>query len=450
MTTSLREIVLSVRYGDAALVGESAGYLVLGVADLFSEMPRAASLDAVYVTDDGSVVVDASPCTFQESEASLRRMLSLLLQLVRTPCRNLDRVAERQETRGLSGLVAELESALVPVNRKAARRSLARLVREAKKASARMGVLASVEPVPPVSKTSELVSQTTSSPTLTSQPEYAELSAAPAAVALPFAATLPEVQFEGAVEDFVQVEAEEVFSDLPTSVPPFAASLESRLSIQLQAPTPIQPPTAEVIAEARRVPLWTQNSLRPSSPPVTGVQITGSRAGTESHGGSRDLRTLEFLAREYAFLTPAVSAMTEPLESESEPALPVQVYSEDLDPLDEAPTQIFSGVIEVEAVTTVPPTAMRAAPGKVFESPVRPSNTRSRPPIADDVPLVPGSTELIVRRPSDIQELLNRMPVSNQPDDEIYAGLKMLSRVELSPLAPPVGADWMLNKIKAS
>ncbi len=466
MTTSLREIVLSVRYGDAALVGESAGYLVLGVADLFAEMPRAASLDAVHLSDDGSVVVDASPCTFQESEASLRRMLNLLLQLVRTPCRNLDRVADRRETRGLAGLVAELESALVPVNRKAAKRSLARLVREAKKATARMGVLAAVEPV------AEDCAPSFAEPIAphANQPQFADHLDAHHGVSAQTTLCLPEVQLEQAPEDFEVVEVDEVFSELPTAVAPSVASAT------VQAPAPLAATDAKVIAADERASV--DSSMRPSAPPVTGSQVTGTRGSAGkggsagARGSSSDLRTLDFLAREYGAQTPVLSDV-EPAAPEQQEApvstevtysasaevsspsmtvvadLSAELAGED-DLADELPTQIFGGALEVEAVTTVPPTAMRAAPEKVLESLVRPSSTRSRPPIAEDVCLVPGNVEMPVRRPSDIQELLNRMPVSAEPDDEIYAGLKMLSRVELSPLAPPVGVDWMPNKIKAS
>lgn len=136
MNASLREIVLAVRFGEASLVGESVGYLVLGACDRAVSVPRTVDLDGVLVTSEGEVVLDASPATEEEAERSLRHLLGQLLTLLRAPFPNLARVAVREPC-GLRHLVSELEAALVPVNRRAARRSLSRLVREARRSSTR-------------------------------------------------------------------------------------------------------------------------------------------------------------------------------------------------------------------------------------------------------------------------------------------------------------------------
>lgn len=136
MNASLREIVLAVRFGEASLVGESVGYLVLGACDRAVSVPRSVDLDGVLVTSEGEVVLDATPVTEEEAERSLRHLLGQLLTLLRTPFPNLARVAVREPC-GLRHLVSEIEAALVPVNRRAARRSLSRLVREARRSSTR-------------------------------------------------------------------------------------------------------------------------------------------------------------------------------------------------------------------------------------------------------------------------------------------------------------------------
>ncbi len=147
MNATLRELVLAVRYGDTSLVGESAGYIILGAADRASAIARRADLDSILLTGEGEVVVDAASCSEPESERSLRILLGSLLRLVRSPCPNLERVAERASGSGLDHLVTELEAALVPVNRKAARRSLSRLVRDARRSATRAHQRVPVEPV---------------------------------------------------------------------------------------------------------------------------------------------------------------------------------------------------------------------------------------------------------------------------------------------------------------
>jgi hypothetical protein len=132
VNASLREIVLAVRYGDASLVGESVGYLILGACDRAVAVARSADLDGVLVTGEGDVVLDATPASEDEAERSLRLLLGQLLTLLRAPFPNLARVAVREPC-GLRHLVTELEAALVPVNRRAARRSLSRLVRETRR-----------------------------------------------------------------------------------------------------------------------------------------------------------------------------------------------------------------------------------------------------------------------------------------------------------------------------
>jgi hypothetical protein len=74
MTVTLRDIILSVRYGDAALAGESAGYLVLGAADLALRKAQFATVDSVSVNPQGSVELLGTPCSEDDAEDSLRRL----------------------------------------------------------------------------------------------------------------------------------------------------------------------------------------------------------------------------------------------------------------------------------------------------------------------------------------------------------------------------------------
>ncbi len=144
MTASLGEIVAAARRGDTSLAGESVGYIVLGVADLSVHGARRIAFDAVGIDDSGRCLAAGEAAGRpSDVEADLRKLLQCLLGEARTSSPNLARVAAREKPAGLEHLVVELEAALVPVNRKAARRSLARLVRETDRARSR-------EPLEPV------------------------------------------------------------------------------------------------------------------------------------------------------------------------------------------------------------------------------------------------------------------------------------------------------------
>src|SRR5690606_15320414 len=146
MSVTLAEIVAASKHGGTSFVAESAGYLVLALADgaLRALRSSAAPLDvgSARLDDQGDVVAGAlrRGQTEEESERELRQLLGVLLGAVRTQSPNLARVAAREDSVGLLHLVVELEAALVPVNRKAARRSLARLCRETARALERTAI----------------------------------------------------------------------------------------------------------------------------------------------------------------------------------------------------------------------------------------------------------------------------------------------------------------------
>lgn len=134
MSSSVEEVLAAARAADLALVGEVCGYLILGAADAVLETGARPAPESVRIHDDGQVEVSGERTSDALAERALRELLGLLLAAVRTPFPNLSRVASRPEARGIASLVTELEAALVPVNRRAARRSLSRLSREARRA----------------------------------------------------------------------------------------------------------------------------------------------------------------------------------------------------------------------------------------------------------------------------------------------------------------------------
>ncbi len=130
MSVSVADVLAAARIGEVALVGEVCGYLVLGAADAVLAAGALPLPRAIRLNEDGHVEVVSEPTRPEVQEKVLRQVLGELLAEVRTPFPNLSRVATRDEMRGLASLVTELEAALVPVNRRAAKRSLSRLSRE--------------------------------------------------------------------------------------------------------------------------------------------------------------------------------------------------------------------------------------------------------------------------------------------------------------------------------
>src|SRR5690606_9229311 len=83
-----------------------------------------------------------------DAEASVRALLTKLLEVSGSGTPALTTAAKRKPGNGLPALVEELEAALIPVNRAAGRRALARLARVVKRVLLGVGRNASV-PAPP-------------------------------------------------------------------------------------------------------------------------------------------------------------------------------------------------------------------------------------------------------------------------------------------------------------
>jgi hypothetical protein len=130
-SVTLDALVGGLRRRGTPLASESALFLVLECAEALREGPRSLSTDTVSVDNEGAVDVGAARAS-NEAEA-----LHTLGSLVRAACDPLSATvrefAERAEDGSLGSLSmarSELEALLVPLNRAAARRVVARLVRE--------------------------------------------------------------------------------------------------------------------------------------------------------------------------------------------------------------------------------------------------------------------------------------------------------------------------------
>ena len=140
MSVSLAEVALAARARQAPLPAESAGYLVLAVADQVALAARAVRQDAIELNEDGSVRLSAAePASEVQAESQLRALLADLLKAASSLTPGLARVTSRAPQASLAAFIAELEAALIPVNRAAARRALARLSRASRRSPRAIG-----------------------------------------------------------------------------------------------------------------------------------------------------------------------------------------------------------------------------------------------------------------------------------------------------------------------
>ncbi len=246
MSVTLSEVKRAAKAHRAPLAGESAGYLVLAIADQVLSAPRLVETSDIQLTEDGGLrVLSGRASSDTDAELGLRRALDALLLVASSGSAALTRASRRTSPVGLSALVRELEAALIPVNRAAARRALARLHRETARAVS-SGTLADEEPeirevVPPA------VVQKAPDPAPALAPAPALISA-PAPVAEPE----PEPDLETRAIR-VAVEQVSVVSALPALSPELDAMLTA-LCVEPAEPPQFEESDALTSALAVRYP----------------------------------------------------------------------------------------------------------------------------------------------------------------------------------------------------
>jgi hypothetical protein len=128
---TLLDVLGAAQSGRVALAPESAGYLALGLADALATSPRAPEATEIVLSDSGQVdVLSRTPASDRAAEASARALLGQLLGVAGSSAPALSAAARKAPTGGAAHLVRDIEAALIPVNRAAAKRALARLHRE--------------------------------------------------------------------------------------------------------------------------------------------------------------------------------------------------------------------------------------------------------------------------------------------------------------------------------
>ena len=105
MSVTLVQVLAAARARLAPLVGETAGYLVLGVADQVAAAPRQVGAAHVTLAEDGTLrLVGGAAAEDVQAETSLRRLLGELLDPARSATPALLRSSRRASGAGLVSL----------------------------------------------------------------------------------------------------------------------------------------------------------------------------------------------------------------------------------------------------------------------------------------------------------------------------------------------------------
>ncbi|MBI4705259.1 MAG: hypothetical protein HY744_29475, partial [Deltaproteobacteria bacterium] len=136
---TLEEVIAAARLQYASLVPESAGYIVLGIGQSMGEAPAVVEGPRVSLSTEGSVLLAEPRCsgTAAEACASVRRLFELMLRVSQGWMPALQAVAADAGNQDLQRLLGNTARALIPINRGAAKRAIARLARETARARQR-------------------------------------------------------------------------------------------------------------------------------------------------------------------------------------------------------------------------------------------------------------------------------------------------------------------------
>ena len=185
MEIALSTVIDAARRRLAAVTAEAAGYVVLLVVQQVAKGPCRVRSDGVFLSDAGDVRLQAGTvASAHHVELELRQLLASLVALSQSTPPALKAAAERVAGGDLGGLESELLAALIPINHAAARRALARLYREAQKASI------SATPVSPVAAAEPLVVAVAAPPAASELPLVAALAVIEPAIGEPSVADL--------------------------------------------------------------------------------------------------------------------------------------------------------------------------------------------------------------------------------------------------------------------
>lgn len=143
-SVTLDEVLAVVATRRVPLAPELAGYVALELAEAPAARDRGVQPHNVFIGEDGTVAIvrtkgDRDDGAEPDTETSIRSLLGKLLEASGSQTPALAAVARKMPDAGTAALARELEAALIPVNRSAGRRALARLAREVKRVTLNVG-----------------------------------------------------------------------------------------------------------------------------------------------------------------------------------------------------------------------------------------------------------------------------------------------------------------------
>jgi hypothetical protein len=138
MSFTVSHVLLAAGPHPALISSETAAYLVLSLAEQSLTRPRRVCADHILLHPGGAVTIgDVPECHPDDNGALLRELLGRLLACAsQTTISDTLAAIVQGRARGPAALRNELQTALVPLNRGAARRALNRLYRKLERAAA--------------------------------------------------------------------------------------------------------------------------------------------------------------------------------------------------------------------------------------------------------------------------------------------------------------------------
>jgi hypothetical protein len=489
MSVSISEIIAGASVHAVPLAGECAGYLVLAAADQAVSAPRRIGPKEVHLEGDGSVRVDGARAAAEaDSEADLRSLLDALLVSASSATPALLRASRRAPGRGIAALVHEIETALIPVNRAAAHRALARLERETERAR-HAGRLDGVTPPEPLRRKPE--------PPIPVENLVLEPSSVPVVEAPPLTEDeipslfAPPVEAIAAYAAEIETRPEPIVVRRSTRPPPPPARTPSPPPLPVRSsppPLPVaeaQPTTPvfgtflqshsddemdiEVVFDddlmddeltgvlVRSAPLELSAMLETTafpeptepSPLVLDHEPFDALSAEAPVTESADVESANQLAEAVAAAEPPESLRVEAVVDDALPALPPVVAAEPL-PLEPSPVELLLEAPPVEPFAVefafAAPSARPPAVEVILETPPFDALFERH---GETVPLAlvvaPAVAELPPEprlpmpkpRPSDVEALLDRMAqTEGEGNDELRSSLKGLAGLEPTPPPP--------------
>jgi hypothetical protein len=431
MDVTLEQVLLAARERKAPVTPETAGYIALAVADTLLAAPAVVREANVLVHDDGRVTVrgaDRSADTVA-AERSVRVLLGKLMQAAAGSAPALAAAARSHGGGGVEALVQELEAALVPTNRSAASRAIARLAREAARVPSAAGTAttdqaprratrpasrpetkaaAPVAPAPPAAQAHAVLLESASEPASHRPPRVDEQA--------PPTPTQPVVEPDPTEVDAPVVPAPIVTPPPPTPdpPPPTTAPLDKvALTPPLATYDPSAPGTAALLppsiqpTEPRDAPV----PVAPNPPPAPSDPQTEPPILADQAGADESSRPLMIGA-------PAFGQVVE--ADIPTPSVAIDVAPRTGDP---------SPVVDVPSLE-VPPITPAAEAEPAPADPVPEPRGPSRQAVQGDEP----------RRPDRVDELLASFGRQGERSShEVASDLKQM--LGLPPTPPPPEAD---------